>query len=33
MSDTIKFTLDGKEIETQAGQTIWEVAHGRHDLE
>ena len=29
MSDTIKITLDGKEIETQAGQTIWEVAHGR----
>ncbi|WP_299846936.1 formate dehydrogenase subunit alpha [uncultured Roseovarius sp.] len=29
MSDTIKFTLDGKEVETAAGQTIWEVAHGR----
>ncbi|MEQ8292440.1 MAG: formate dehydrogenase subunit alpha [Roseovarius sp.] len=29
MSETIKITLDGKEIEAQAGQTIWEVAHGR----
>ena len=29
MSDTIKITLDGKEVEAQAGQTIWEVAHGR----
>ena len=29
MSDKIKFTLDGKEIEAEAGQTIWEVANGR----
>ena len=29
MSETIKITLDGKEIEAVAGQTIWEVAHGR----
>ena len=29
MSDTIKFTLDGKEVEAEKGQTIWEVAHGR----
>ena len=29
MSDTIKFTLDGKEVEAQAGLTIWDVAHGR----
>ncbi|WP_306113099.1 MULTISPECIES: formate dehydrogenase subunit alpha [unclassified Roseovarius] len=29
MSETIKFTLDGKEVEAEAGQTIWEVAHGR----
>ncbi|MEQ9258438.1 MAG: formate dehydrogenase subunit alpha [Roseovarius sp.] len=29
MSDTIRFTLDGKEVEAEAGQTIWEVAHGR----
>ncbi len=28
MSDKIKFTLDGKEVEAEAGQTIWEVAHG-----
>src|SRR6056297_2169465 len=29
MSDTIRFTLDGREVEAEAGQTIWEVAHGR----
>ncbi|MDF1668544.1 MAG: formate dehydrogenase subunit alpha [Roseovarius sp.] len=29
MSETIKFTLDGKEVEAQAGLTIWDVAHGR----
>jgi formate dehydrogenase major subunit len=29
MSETIRFTLDGKEVEAEAGQTIWEVAHGR----
>ncbi len=29
MSDTVKFTLDGQEVEAAAGMTIWEVAHGR----
>ncbi|MEM9524056.1 MAG: formate dehydrogenase subunit alpha [Pseudomonadota bacterium] len=29
MSDTIRFTLDGNEVETRAGTTIWEVAHER----
>ncbi|WP_101068415.1 formate dehydrogenase subunit alpha [Roseovarius salinarum] len=29
MSDKIRFTLDGTEVEAEAGQTIWEVAHGR----
>jgi formate dehydrogenase major subunit len=29
MSDTIRFTLDGREVEAQPGETIWEVAHGR----
>lgn len=29
MSETIKFTLDGKEVEAEKGQTIWDVAHGR----
>ncbi|WP_397541738.1 formate dehydrogenase subunit alpha [Roseovarius salis] len=29
MSETIRFTLDGKEVEAEAGQTIWEVANGR----
>ncbi len=28
MSDTIKFTLNGKEVEAEKGQTIWEVANG-----
>ena len=29
MSRTIRFTLDGREVEAEAGQTIWEVANGR----
>ena len=29
MSDKISFTLDGKDVEADAGLTIWEVAHGR----
>jgi formate dehydrogenase major subunit len=29
MSDKIRFTLDGKEVEAEAGLTIWEVANGR----
>ncbi|WP_368186066.1 formate dehydrogenase subunit alpha [Aestuariibius sp. HNIBRBA575] len=29
MSDTIRFTLDGQEVEAQPGETIWEVANGR----
>ena len=29
MAQTIRFTLDGREVEAEAGQTIWEVAHGR----
>jgi hypothetical protein len=29
MSDKIRFTLDGKEVEAEPGMTIWEVAHGR----
>ncbi|RKF13461.1 formate dehydrogenase subunit alpha [Roseovarius spongiae] len=29
MSDIIRFTLDGKEVEAQPGQTIWDVANGR----
>ncbi len=29
MSDKIKFTLDGQEVEAETGMTIWEVAHGR----
>lgn len=29
MSDTIKFTLDGKEVEAQPGETIWEIAKSR----
>ncbi|WP_428511751.1 formate dehydrogenase subunit alpha [Roseovarius sp.] len=29
MTDTIKFTLDGKEVEAEQGMTIWEVANGR----
>jgi formate dehydrogenase major subunit len=29
MSQTIRFTLDGREVEAEAGQTIWEVANGR----
>ncbi len=29
MSDTVRLTLDGKEVEAPKGATIWEVAHGR----
>ena len=29
MTDKIRFTLDGKEVEARAGETIWEVANGR----
>ena len=29
MTDTVTFTLDGNETTVQAGQTIWEAAHGR----
>ncbi|SLN66759.1 Putative formate dehydrogenase [Roseivivax jejudonensis] len=29
MSDTIRFTLDGRDVEAAPGQTIWEVAHGQ----
>jgi len=29
MTDTIRFTLDGQEVEAQQGETIWEVANGR----
>src|SRR6056297_3523156 len=29
MAQTIRFTLDGREVEAEAGQTIWEVANGR----
>lgn len=29
MSDKIRFTLDGKDVEADAGLTIWEVANGR----
>ncbi len=29
MTDTIRFTLDGNEVEARAGETIWEVANGR----
>ena len=29
MSDKIKFTLDGKEVEANTDETIWEVANGR----
>ena len=28
MTNTIKFTLNGKEVEAQEGETIWEVANG-----
>ncbi|MGR3492144.1 MAG: formate dehydrogenase subunit alpha [Shimia sp.] len=28
MPDTIRFTLDGREVEAKPGQTIWEVAKG-----
>ncbi len=29
MTDTIRFTLDGAEVEAEKGLMIWEVAHGR----
>ncbi len=29
MSDKIRFTLDGQDVETEKGLTIWEVANGR----
>ena len=29
MSETIKLTLNGKEVEAEKGMTIWEVANGR----
>ncbi len=29
MTDTIRFTMDGVEVEAQRGETIWEVANGR----
>ena len=29
MSDTIRFSLDGQEVEAPRGMTIWEVANGR----
>ncbi|THH36778.1 formate dehydrogenase subunit alpha [Aliishimia ponticola] len=29
MSDKVRFTLDGEQVEAEKGMTIWEVAHGR----
>ena len=29
MSDKVRFTLDGQEVEAEKGMTIWEVANGR----
>ena len=29
MSDKVRFTLDGQEVEAEHGMTIWEVANGR----
>ena len=29
MTDTIRFTLDGEEIEAERGMTIWEISNGR----
>ncbi|MDG1432105.1 MAG: 2Fe-2S iron-sulfur cluster-binding protein, partial [Paracoccaceae bacterium] len=29
MTDTVKFILDGQEVEAQSGETIWEIAYGR----
>jgi formate dehydrogenase major subunit len=29
MAATVKITLDGEELQVAAGQTIWEVSHGR----
>ena len=27
MSETVKFTLDGEDVEAESGLTIWEAAH------
>ena len=29
MTNIVRLTLDGQEVEAEAGQTLWEVAHGR----
>ncbi len=29
MTDTVRFVLDGQQVEAEKGLTIWEVAHGR----
>jgi hypothetical protein len=29
MTDAIEFTLDDREVETKAGETIWQVAKRR----
>ena len=29
MTDSIRFTLDGEEVEAERGMTIWEIANGR----
>ena len=29
MTETVTFTLDGEQVQAEAGMTIWEVAHGR----
>ena len=29
MTEKVRFTLDGREVEAEKGMTIWEVAHGR----
>ncbi len=29
MTDKVRFTLDGQDVEADKGMTIWEVAHGR----
>ena len=29
MTDTIRFTLDGEEVEAERGMTIWEISNGR----
>ncbi len=30
MTDKVKFTLDGEQVEAELGQTIWEVANGKN---